>query len=60
MAPRDNGLRPMDSPLVEAEAEAILRTLREHHGRRGRTAAALGIDKSTLWRKMKKFAIHYT
>ncbi|WP_321005372.1 helix-turn-helix domain-containing protein, partial [Enterocloster bolteae] len=24
---------------------------------RGRTAAYLGIDKSTLWRKMKKYGI---
>jgi len=45
------------SPLLDAEAEAILRTLREHDGHRGKTAAALGIDKSTLWRKMKKYAI---
>jgi len=49
--------KPTDSPLLEAEAETILRTLREHSGHRGRTAAALGIDKSTLWRKMKKYAI---
>ena len=45
------------SPLLDAEAQAILRTLREHDGHRGKTAAALGIDKSTLWRKMKKYAI---
>jgi PAS domain S-box-containing protein len=48
-----------ESPLLEAEAATILRTLREHNGHRGHTAAALGIDKSTLWRKMKKYAIAY-
>jgi PAS domain S-box-containing protein len=53
-------LRPgPESPLVEAEATAILRTLRKHEGHRARTAAELGIDKTTLWRKMKKYAIRY-
>jgi transcriptional regulator of acetoin/glycerol metabolism len=47
------------SPLVEAEAAAILEMLRRHGGHRGRTAAALGIDKTTLWRKMRKYAITY-
>jgi PAS domain S-box-containing protein len=47
------------NPLLEAEADTILRTLREHAGHRGKTAAALGIDKSTLWRKMKRYAITY-
>jgi PAS domain S-box-containing protein len=47
------------SPLVDAEAATILQTLRQHGGHRGRTAAALGIDKTTLWRKMKKLGITY-
>jgi len=47
------------NPLLEAEAETILRMLREHDGHRGKTAAALGIDKSTLWRKMRKYSITY-
>lgn len=46
-------------PLREAEAATILQALQQHAGHRGRTAAALGIDKSTLWRKMKKHAIVY-
>lgn len=49
---------PQD-PLTMAEAEAIRNALRQNDGHRGRTAAALGIDKSTLWRKMKKFGITY-
>ncbi|NLF68369.1 MAG: sigma 54-interacting transcriptional regulator [Candidatus Anammoximicrobium sp.] len=49
--------RPPSNPLGEAEAEIILRTLRQYEGHRGKTAAALGIDKSTLWRKIKKYAL---
>ena len=44
-------------PLPEAEAAAILQALRDHGGHRGKTAETLGIDKSTLWRKMKKYGI---
>lgn len=45
--------------LGEAEADIILQTLHQHQGHRGKTAAALGIDKSTLWRKIKKYALKY-
>jgi transcriptional regulator with PAS, ATPase and Fis domain len=46
-------------PFGDAEAAMILRTLRQHQGHRGKTAAALGIDKSTLWRKIKKYSLAY-
>jgi len=46
-----------ERPLMEAEAAAIVRTLRQHQGHRGKTAATLGIDKSTLWRKMKQYGL---
>ncbi len=39
------------------ETETIVRTLEEHRWNRGEAAAALGIDRSTLWRKMKKFGL---
>ncbi len=39
------------------QRDVIIRTLRDNNGHRARTAEALGIDKSTLWRKMKKFDI---
>ena len=45
--------------MSEAEAATILQTLRQHDGHRGKTAAALEIDKATLWRKMKKYGITY-
>ena len=45
------------SELDQAEREAIVAALKHHHGHRGKTAAYLNIDKSTLWRKMKKYGI---
>jgi PAS domain S-box-containing protein len=53
------GPKSAAGPLPEAEATAILQTLREYAGHRGKTAAALGIDKTTLWRKMKRYGITY-
>jgi transcriptional regulator with PAS, ATPase and Fis domain len=51
-------LPPPERPLREAEAEAILEALTTHGGNRRQTAAYLGIDKTTLWRKMKKYNIN--
>ena len=39
------------------QKKVIQKVLREHNGRRADTAEALGIDKSTLWRKIKKLKI---
>jgi len=50
----------LDSPtshLHAAEKKAIVEALQRHNHNRGRTAAYLGINKSTLWRKMKKYRI---
>ncbi|WP_146394424.1 sigma 54-interacting transcriptional regulator [Planctomycetes bacterium CA13] len=47
------------TPFTAAEADVIIQTLRQHNGHRGNTAKTLGIDKTTLWRKMKKFRITY-
>lgn len=59
-----SGLDPAPKPAVplrrmsmEEQRQLIQRTLRVYNGHRKRTADALGIDKSTLWRKMKKFGI---
>ena len=49
--------RTAGGPLPAAEAATIAQTLRQYAGHRGRTAQALGIDKTTLWRKMKKYGI---
>ncbi len=58
--PRDTKAAPVAGPLVQAEAAAIREALRRHDGHRARTAEELGIDKTTLWRKMKKFGVTYT
>lgn len=43
--------------LDEVEAYFIRKTLRETQGDRALAAEILGIDKSTLWRKIKRYAI---
>ena len=39
------------------EAYVIRKTLRKTSGDRALTAEILGIDKSTLWRKVKRYNI---
>jgi len=39
------------------ERERMLRALEENRWNRGAAAAALGMDRSTLWRKMKRFGV---
>jgi len=51
---------PQDSSksrLTWAEADAIRSSLQESRGHLGRAAKDLGISRTTLWRKMKKFSI---
>jgi len=43
--------------LQWAQAEAIRAALRRNRHHLGRTARELGISRTTLWRKMKKFSI---
>jgi PAS domain S-box-containing protein len=47
------------TPLSNAEAGIILATLQKFDGNRGKTASHLGIEKTTLWRKMKKYQIDF-
>lgn len=44
-------------PLARAEAAIIREALRRNRGNRGQTAEELRIDKSTLWRKMRRYGI---
>jgi len=52
---------PPSLPLKEealfrkAEAEIVQQALKKYGGNRAKTAQALGIDRTTLWRKMKKY-----
>jgi len=41
----------------EIELQQIQQTLRKFNGHQGKTAQELGIDRSTLWRKLKKHNI---
>jgi PAS domain S-box-containing protein len=46
-----------DAPGGVDEKERILRTLEANRWNRGDAAVALGIERSTLWRKMKRLGI---
>ena len=52
--------RPEASPRAprDPECQAIVDTLDTHGWHRGNTAAALGMDRTTLWRKMKKWGLN--
>jgi PAS domain S-box-containing protein len=47
------------TPLATAEEQAIVDALNNFDGKRSSTANFLGIEKSTLWRKMKKLGITF-
>ena len=55
----DQETRPLSSPLKQAEAITIMEALSKYGGNRRKTAHHLGINKTTLWRKMKKYGITY-
>jgi DNA-binding NtrC family response regulator len=50
-------IRPLREALEDAERGFIAEALRAYGGRRLRTAKALGIDRSTLYEKMKHFGL---
>jgi len=50
-------LRPEDPEGRTAEAEKLMGLLQAHGWNRQRTADALGISRSTLWRRMKEFGL---
>ena len=41
------------------EREKIFRMLKQHNGHREKTARTLGIDRTTLWRKMKRLGLTF-
>lgn len=47
----------LQSRFKESEAEVVKEALRRNQGLRGKTARELGINPSTLWRKMKRLGI---
>jgi PAS domain S-box-containing protein len=48
---------PKESKLQSAEAEAIINALQRNDGRIAETARDLGVSRTTLWRKMKRYSI---
>ena len=48
---------PADLTLAEVEARHIRRVIQKSSGNLSRAAAGLGISRSTLWRKMKRYGI---
>jgi transcriptional regulator with PAS, ATPase and Fis domain len=57
---RDDFKSVMDhkrSTLVQLEKAHILAALSEHRWNQTKVAAELGISRTTLWRKMKRYAI---
>jgi PAS domain S-box-containing protein len=46
-----------ERPIERAEAEIIEKTLRKYDGNRLKTASELGMDRTTLWRKMRKYGL---
>jgi len=60
--PRDGGNGngfglPLKKALQLPERDLILRALKAHHGSRQATAQALGINRTTLYKKMKRYGI---
>jgi transcriptional regulator with PAS, ATPase and Fis domain len=48
---------PRVSSERRPERDRILQLLQDHGGNRGKTARALKINRTTLWRKMKRYGI---
>lgn len=48
---------PRESQLESMESRIIRQVLEKHGGHRGKASGELGIDRSTLWRKMKKYGL---
>jgi len=55
----DQEKRPDSLPLDHVEAQVIKEALDKYGGNRRKAAAHLGINKTTLWRKIKKYGITY-
>jgi len=55
--PTPEGREDRPGATASVERDGLLRVLEEHRWNRGAAAAALGMDRSTLWRKMKRLGI---
>ncbi|RIA55694.1 sigma-54-dependent transcriptional regulator [Dichotomicrobium thermohalophilum] len=53
----DGGARSLADAREAAEKQQIQLALSENEGRIGKTAAALGVSRTTLWEKMKRYGL---
>ena len=53
--PKEESAKPLTAARQESEKERIHDVLRRHNWNRGRSARELNIDRTTLWRKMRKY-----
>ena len=49
--------QPLDQNIDFSEKAIILNMLQKYNWNKGKTASALNINRTTLWRKMKKYSI---
>ena len=57
LAPLEDAPHRSTNDAPAGERELLLRALEEHRWNKGAAAEKLGIDRSTLWRKMKRLGI---
>ncbi len=57
-APPDERRQNPDATLRELERERLLDALRRTGGRKGKAAEALGMSRSTLWRKLREHGLN--
>jgi two-component system response regulator HydG len=60
IAPRPRppaGIRPLKEALEEPEKRVIIEALRALDWNRRATATALGVNRTTLYKKMKKYGL---
>lgn len=53
----EDGRKELSGTIQDRERDIILEVLQEHGFSVSKTAEALGINRTTLWRKMKKFGL---
>jgi len=46
------------TPLQQAERQTILQSLEKHNWNKSETAKEIGVHRTTLWRKMKKYGLN--
>jgi DNA-binding NtrC family response regulator len=57
VTPTSDAARGLKTAMAEPERQIILRTLRENNWNRNATARALGINRTTLYKKMKRLGL---